>query len=80
MLRASVNFGGIEAMVSLTEALALSRARADSMEEVKSLNLWGNGLSEARQTCKIRLLAKSITYSAEIFGDSLKWIINCGVY
>ena len=33
-------------MVALTEQLALSRARADSMADVRSLNLWGNGLTE----------------------------------
>ena len=33
-------------MVALTEDLALSRARAESMEAIKSLNLWGNGLTE----------------------------------
>ena len=33
-------------MVALTEQLALSRARAESMADVRSLNLWGNGLTE----------------------------------
>jgi len=27
-------------MVALTEAVALSRSRADSLAEIKSLNLW----------------------------------------
>ena len=35
-----------EAMVVLTENLVLARARAENLESVKNLNLWGNDLTD----------------------------------
>jgi len=34
-------------MVQLTEMQVLSRARAEKLEAVKNLNLWGNDLTDA---------------------------------
>lgn len=33
-------------MVQLTENMVLSKGRADTLETVRNLNLWGNDLSD----------------------------------
>eukprot|EP00127_Corallochytrium_limacisporum_P004313 Clim_evm258s157 gene=Clim_evmTU258s157 len=52
-------------MALLTEYLILSKARADHLEEVKSLNLWGNELSDItllRKIPNVEVLSLSVNH------------------